>query len=95
MEKERLINELPHIYELEDMMAFCRNYTRVYIYGRGIQQEYLLKYFDMCGIKIISYVVTKKREGDNENFCYRKFPVVEFESIKNDPNGGGNPCFIR
>ena len=22
MEKERLINELPHIYELEDMMAF-------------------------------------------------------------------------
>jgi len=88
LEKERLINELPHIYELEDMMAFCRNYTRVYIYGRGIQQEYLLKYFDMCGIKITSYVVTKKRERDNTDFYYRKLPVVEFESIKNDPNGG-------
>ena len=49
----------------------------------------------MCGIKITSYVVTKKRERDNTDFYYRKLPVVEFESIKNDPNGGGNPCFIR
>ncbi len=46
-EKCHLINELPHIYELEDMMEFCKKYECLYIYGRGIQQEYLLKYFDL------------------------------------------------
>lgn len=27
-----LINELPHIYELEDMMEFCKKYDDIYIY---------------------------------------------------------------
>lgn len=36
-EKIYLINELPHIYELQDMMEFCRNekYKKLYIYGKG------------------------------------------------------------
>lgn len=60
MGKKRLdlINELPHIYELEDMMEFCKKYEHLYIYGKGENQEYLLKYFDMCGVKIAGYVVT-------------------------------------
>lgn len=87
-EKRRQINELPHIYELEDMIEFCNKYTRVYIYGRGIQQEYLLKYFDMCGVKVSGYVVTKKGKEDDKYFCYRKVPVVEFESVKNDKDTG-------
>lgn len=72
MEKERkkyhLINELPHIYELEDMICFCRRYKKIYIYGRGIQQEYLLKYFDMCGVSIAGYVVTAKKMETKGNF---------------------------
>ena len=48
MEKSRknihLINELPHIYELEDMMEFCKKHKSLYIYGRSENQEYLLNY---------------------------------------------------
>lgn len=83
-----LINELPHIYELEDMMDFCKNYRKLFIYGRGNQQEYLLKYFDMCGIEISGFVITKKRQGDDEGFHYRKLPVVEFGDIKDDEEAG-------
>ncbi len=92
MEKERqryhLINELPHIYELEDMIGFCRRYERVYIYGRGVQQEYLLKYLDMCGIDMAGYVVTTKKETDDQDFCYRRLPVLGFDTIKDDQGAG-------
>lgn len=92
MEKERkkyhLINELPHIYELEDMMEFCKKYKTIYIYGRGEQQEYLLKYFDMCDVEIAGFVVTRKKEDDEACFCYRKLPVVEFDTIKNERETG-------
>ena len=37
-----LINDLPHIYELEDLMAFCGEHKQIYIYGRGEEQEHFL-----------------------------------------------------
>lgn len=86
--KYHLINELPHIYELEDMMAFCKKYEKIYIYGRGIQQEQLLKYFDMCGVAIEGFVVTKKNERDDACFCYRQLPVAEFQDICTDKDTG-------
>lgn len=86
--KVHLINELPHIYELEDMINFCRKYEKVYIYGRGEKQEYLLKYFDMCGVKISGFVVTRKKETDDECFCYRQMPVIEFATIQDDKDTG-------
>lgn len=76
-----LINELPHIYELEDMMAFCKKYEYIYIYGRAVNQEYLLKYFDMCGIKIDGFVVTTVREEERTPFIYRELPVLSFEEF--------------
>lgn len=82
--KYHLINELPHIYEMEDMVEFCKKYKHIYIYGRGLQQEYLLKFFDMSEIKIDGFVVTTKKNGDDECFNYRKISVVEFMSIKDD-----------
>lgn len=92
MEKERkkyhLINELPHIYELEDMMEFCKKYRKIYIYGRGEQQEYLLKYFDMCDVEVAGFVVTRKKEGDDGLFCYRKLPVVEFGRVQEEKGAG-------
>ena len=78
-----LINELPNINELEDMMKFCKKYKYIYIYGRGERQEYLLKYLDLCNIKIQGYVVTQKKKIDITNFCYRELPVYEFYEIKN------------
>lgn len=87
-EKNRQINELPHIYELEDMTFFCRSYKKIYIYGRGVQQEYLLRYLDMCGIGVSGYVVTTRKETDDMGFCYRRLPVLGFSSIKDDPEAG-------
>lgn len=83
-----LINELPHIYELEDMMNFCKKYDRIYIYGRAVNQEYLLKYFDMCGVEIAGYVVTTVREQEKACFIYRELPVVSFQEIMGDESTG-------
>lgn len=80
--KYHLINELPHIYEIEDMIDFCKKYPSIFIYGRGEQQEYLLKYFDMVDIKVDGYVVTKKKCTDDDCFLYRRIKVVEFDEIK-------------
>ena len=73
-----LINELPHIYELEDMAAFCKKYTKLYIYGRALNQEYLLKYFDMCDVKIEGFIVTTVREQERVCFAYRQLPGLCF-----------------
>lgn len=77
-----LINELPHIYELEDMMEFCKKYEHIYIYGRSRQQEYLLKYLDMCGVKIDGYVVTTLSEKEYAPFTYRDMPICDFETVR-------------
>lgn len=85
MESDRhdfdLLNELPHIYELEDMMKFCKQHKSLYIYGRGWNQEHLLKYFDECNISIDGFVVTQKDESCDNNFVYRKIPVIEFSEM--------------
>lgn len=84
-----LINELPHIYELEDMIQFCKKYKRLYIYGRAINQEYLLKYFDMCDVKIDGFVVSTVREQDKNCFTYRELPVFSFKELYDRNELGG------
>lgn len=85
--KYHLINELPHIYELEDMMKFCRKYDKIYIYGHSENQEYLCKYLDMCGINVEGYVVSFLR--DNENcFIYRELPICVIEDVVLKENTG-------
>lgn len=84
-----LINELPHIYELEDMMEFCRKYNRLFIYGRAINQEYLLKYFDLCGVKIDGFVVTTVREQEKTCFLYRELPVISFQEFMEKEKSAG------
>lgn len=86
-----LINELPHIYEMEDMMDFCSKYEKVYIYGRAVNQEYLLKYFDMAGVDVSGFIVTTVREDEKKCFLYRELPVIsydEFLGIKKNINAG-------
>jgi hypothetical protein len=76
------INRLPHIYELDDLMAFCRRNKRIYIYGRGEAQEWLLRFLDMCGgVNVAGYVVSFN--PDESNFCYRKLPVKLIDDIIN------------
>ncbi len=89
-----LINELPHIYELEDMMAFCSKYEKLYIYGRAVNQEYLLKYFDMAGVSICGFVVTNIREQEKENFIYRALPVISYKDFLEENNDGNTGVIV-
>lgn len=84
--KLHTINELPHIYELEDMMGFCEKYSKIYIYGIAINQEMLLKYFDMCDVKIMGYVVTWYPE--KICFSYREMPVRLMEDVIEEEETG-------
>ncbi len=86
--KYHMINELPHIYELEDMIEFCRKYEHLYIYGRNTNQEYLLKYLDMCGILADGYTVSRLNDSDKKNFQYREASVESIESVIRMKNTG-------
>lgn len=92
MEKNKpryhLINELPHIYELEDMMEFCGRYEKIYIYGHGENQEYLLKYFDMCGLEIAGYVTSWEWDVSCNGFLYREMPIIAIDEAVSMPNIG-------
>lgn len=81
-----LINDLPHIYEIEDMVKFCRNYSHLYICGAAEKQEYLLKYFDICGIKIDGYTVSNPDEQCLRH--YRTLPIVNVDEVINMDDTG-------
>lgn len=81
--KIHVINNLPHIYELEDMINFCKSFQSIYIWGNGEIEQYLLKYLDMSGIKTEGFVVAREEElhGDFSSE-YRNLPVVHFDEIQ-------------
>jgi len=85
-DKLHLIHELPHIFEIEDMIAFCKKYEHLYICGAAENQEYLLKYFDICGIKIEGYTVTSP--ADNCLTHYRQLPILQIDEVIQRPNTG-------
>ena len=81
------INRLPHIYEIDDLLDFCRKNKRIYIYGRGEAQEWLVRFLDMCGgVNVEGYVVSFN--PDESDFCYRKLPVKLIDDIINQHDIG-------
>lgn len=81
------INRLPHIYEIDDLMTFCKQNKKIYIYGRGEAQEWLLRFLDMCGIvNVEGYVVSFN--PDESDFCYRRLPVNLIDDIIDQPDTG-------
>lgn len=73
-----MIYDQPHLYEIEDMIEFCKRYKHIYIYGCAENQEYLLKFFDICGIPIDGYVVTYPV---NCGLKYRDLPIMLFDEV--------------
>ena len=81
--KIHLLNNLPHIYELEDMMEFCQKHEKLYIWGNGESEQYLLKYFDMIKVEIAGFVVAKEEERNKDySDVYRRVPVKLFDEIE-------------
>jgi len=84
--KIHLFNDLPHLYELEEMMDFCSKYEHLYICGAAENQEYLLKFFDNCGVKIDGYTVTCPEQQCLKH--YRKISVLAIdEAIRQTSTG--------
>lgn len=80
MRNKHLLNHLPHIYEIDDLLAFCRKHDKLYIYGCTEEQEYITKFMDMCGVSITGYAVTNIDSVDYD-FCYRHLPVRRAEEV--------------
>ena len=64
-------DNMPNLNELKQMIRFCENHAKIYIYGCASNQEYLLKYFDCCGVKIDGYITTY---SDDRELIYRDIP---------------------
>lgn len=79
------INDLPHIYEIEEMLSFCKRYEHLYIYGAGEKQEYLLKFLDICNIKIDGYVVSW---FSSQELKYRQIPIILADDVIKQENTG-------
>jgi len=69
----------PHLYEIEDMIWFATRYSRLYIYGCASNQEYLLKFLDICNIKVDGYITTY---NDERKLCYRQIPKYTLDSVE-------------
>ena len=81
------INRLPHIYEIDDLMVFCKKNKHIWIYGRGEAQEWLVRFLDMCGVtNVEGYVVSF--EPNEECFSYRKLPVKQIDEVIEQPDIG-------
>ena len=75
-----IINHLPHVYELEDLIDFCGRYEHLYIFGHTEEQEWLLKFFDVCGIDVDGYVVTRVKNDEKGN-RYCELPVLSLDEV--------------
>ena len=74
----------PHLYEIEDMIDFASKYKRLYIYGCASNQEYLVKFLDICGVNVDGYITTLP---DDRKLCYRHIPKYILDEV--DLKGAG------
>jgi len=67
----------PHIYELDEMLEFCRKYDGIYIYGSAIKQQMLYKLLKNCAeIPLQGYVVSQPQ-------CAKEADGVDIFAIDN------------
>jgi MoaA/NifB/PqqE/SkfB family radical SAM enzyme len=84
-----MIDDQPHVNEIENMINFCNKFTHIYIYGCGENQEYLLKFLDMCNVKVDGYIVSSperrsaydESNPNNPRLAYRKLPIFLIEEV--------------
>lgn len=51
----------PIIWQLEEMIHFCENHKKLYIWGIEHNQKMLKKYLDMCEIMIDGFILSRDR----------------------------------
>lgn len=80
-----MIFDQPHMYEIEEMLNFANKYKKLYIYGCAENQEYLLKFLDICGVPVNGYVVTFPLEACLK---YRQIPIKLIEDVVKQEDAG-------
>ncbi|MDR3349490.1 MAG: hypothetical protein LBO03_07805 [Acidaminococcales bacterium] len=73
-----MLFDQPHLYEVEDMIVFAERYKRLFIYGCASNQEFLLKFLDICDVKVEGYLTTSQ---DGCALCYRQMPKHTLETV--------------
>jgi hypothetical protein len=81
-----IIREMPHLYELEEMVEFCERCEHLYILGAGVNQEYLLKFLDACNVKVDGYAVTNP-SGQCLSI-WRELPIVSVDEVLGQKGAG-------
>ena len=81
-----LINEVPHYYEIDDMIDFCKKYDHLYICGNDKNQGYLYNYLEYCDIKIDGY--TSKNPDNNNITDNGHIPIADVEDVIIQPSTG-------
>ena len=79
-----MLFDQPHLYEIEDMINFTKKHRPLYIYGCASNQEYLLKFLDICGIVVDGYVTTY---GNDRELFYRNIPKFKLDTVNLDNAG--------
>lgn len=68
-----MVNDQPDSIQLEEMVKFCKDYDKVYIYDCGRSQELIAKYCCMAQIKINGFLV----EGDRASKVINGLPCFD------------------
>ncbi|MDR0858670.1 MAG: hypothetical protein LBN97_06550, partial [Oscillospiraceae bacterium] len=79
-----MVFDQPHIYEIEDMLSFAGKYKHIFIYGCADNQEYLLKFLDICGVTVEGYITSYQ---DYRELRYRTIPKYTLDAVDLSDSG--------
>lgn len=95
-----MVEDNPLQNELEELVAFCRRFPKIYIYEHGPTQRLISKYLYYARIPIQGFVKPEVCAADQAG---EPFPVVNLFQLKEKAAGGVLvlssqqilPCTIR
>ena len=67
-----------NLNEIQEMIGFCRQYKNILIFGVSENCEYILKFFDICNVRVNAFVENNLPE---HKFCYREIPVITTDKL--------------
>lgn len=70
-------NDQPDLYEIEDMLNFCKKYKHIYILGVNEPQKYLEEFLNICGITIDGYI-----KNDNNSDSSYELNIYSVEKAR-------------
>jgi hypothetical protein len=73
----------PRLPAMEDLLAFCSRYEKVYVCGAGRNSVYLHKILKSCGVDAAGFAVSQPERGEQDGT-----PVVALGRVPETPGAG-------